>query len=281
MTPQLGVAVGFGASGVAAALDGLATLLESRAARTTGRQTRRRVARYGVGLTVDFLGWVMTVVALRFLPVFAVQAVLGTQIAIAAVLARRAFQTSVSARDLVAIGCVAGGLGLIAAGATTRTGPVAPGPVVLGVLAALAAGLVAAALTARTREGAVPRAVVAGLAYGSSRVAVRALLQIPGITLVVLWRQPLAYLVAVFTALGIAMYATSLRRTTPSVPSAVTTVTGVVFPGALAMLLLGDRIRPGWWWLSGLGLVLAVAGVSAVVHDQNTTGTRTESQTVR
>ncbi|WIX75617.1 hypothetical protein QRX50_29445 [Amycolatopsis carbonis] len=100
------------------------------------------------------------------------------------------------------------------------------------MLAALAAGLAAAALTATTSEGAVPCAVVAGLVYGSSRVAVRALLQIRAITLLVLWRQPLAYLVMVFTALRIAMYATSLRRTTPSVPSAVTTVTGVVFPGA-------------------------------------------------
>ncbi|WIX75618.1 hypothetical protein QRX50_29450 [Amycolatopsis carbonis] len=59
------------------------------------------MAGYGVGLTVDFLGWVMTVVALRFLPVFAGQAVLGTQIAIAAMLVRHAFQTSVSACDLV------------------------------------------------------------------------------------------------------------------------------------------------------------------------------------
>ncbi|WP_020658848.1 hypothetical protein [Amycolatopsis benzoatilytica] len=259
MTPFLAAATGFGAAAAAAALDGTATILESRAAHAT----RHRARRYSIWLSVDLLGWATAVVALRFLPVFAVQAVLATQIAFAAVSARR----SLTARDLTAVGGTAAGLGLVAASATTRTGPAAPEPVVVAVLGGLAVLLAVVALSAK-REGPVPHALLAGLAYGGSRVALRAVLQTPVLVMADLVRMPLVYLALAFTVLGIAMYATSLRQTVPAVPSAVTTMTGVVFPGALAILLLGDRVRPGWWWLTGFGVLLAGAGVFALVRGE-------------
>jgi len=67
-------------------LNSVAGLLESDATRhVTPRRSLAAQPRYLAGLVVDGLGWACTVVALRDLPVFVVQAVLGGAIALTAV----------------------------------------------------------------------------------------------------------------------------------------------------------------------------------------------------
>ncbi|MEU7785571.1 hypothetical protein [Amycolatopsis sp. NPDC049159] len=271
MTGDAAIAFGFAAALLAAVLDGVATVLQATAAQHTGSSLPVRAALYGAGLVVDVLGWGVAVFALRFLPVFAVQSIVAGQTAIAVLLARVVLRSALHKVDLFGIAAAGAGLGLLAAGATGSTGWSAPPPVVLAVLLILFVVLLVAGLSA-LRRGTVARSVVAGCAYGGSVLAVRALLLRPGATSSVdaLLAQPLTYVTIGFAALGIPLYAAALRRSTPTVPSAIVTMIEVVVPGALAMILLGDRIRPGWWWLSGIGLVLAALGVTAlVVRDAN------------
>ncbi|OLT10152.1 hypothetical protein BJF78_29285 [Pseudonocardia sp. CNS-139] len=72
---------------VAMVLNSLGALLQADGAR---RATRKRPAfiqpRYVIGLVTDLLAWGCSVLALRVLPVFAVQAVVGGTIAMTAVL---------------------------------------------------------------------------------------------------------------------------------------------------------------------------------------------------
>jgi drug/metabolite transporter (DMT)-like permease len=97
-----------------------AGLLQADATRRA-RRRRPLVAQplYLGGLVVDGLGWTCTIVALRYLPVFAVQAVLGGAIALTALAARKLLRSVQRAVDRIAIGaCV---LGLILA--ATRSTP--------------------------------------------------------------------------------------------------------------------------------------------------------------
>ncbi|WP_432845016.1 hypothetical protein ACQPXB_28150 [Amycolatopsis sp. CA-161197] len=110
------------------------------------------------------------------------------------------------------------------------------------------------------------------MSYGGSRIAARAAK--PGITFDVV-------LGLTFTVLGVTTYATALRHGTPTAPSAVTTMTGVVFPGALAVLLLGDRVRSGWWRLSGVGLLVAGASVTVLIRRQTDAEKRAKSPSKR
>jgi hypothetical protein len=86
----------------ATVLNSVAGLLQSDATRRVSEH-RSLIAqpRYLGGLGVDALGWVCTVVALRQLPVFAVQAVLGGSIALTAVLARMVYGSALRTVDRV------------------------------------------------------------------------------------------------------------------------------------------------------------------------------------
>ena len=246
---------------VATVLNSIAGLLESDGARyASHRRPLGTQPRYLVGLLIDGLGWVCTVVALRSLPVFVVQAVLGGAIALTALGARWVYRSSLRRIDRWAIaGCVLG-LGLIAGSA----GPDHPAGLSLEALLGLfgAAGLLVVALVALRSSGrAWPLGVVAGLGFGGTSVAVRAVHRSGDTDPLALLTQPAVYLVLVFWAVGMVAYSRALALTSVAELTAVLVVTEIVAPGLAGIALLGDTVRPGWWWVLAIGLALAVTGV--------------------
>ena len=60
-------------------------------------------------------------------------------------------------------------------------------------------------------------------------------------------------------------FAEALRELGVSVPNDPS-VTEVVVPGLVGLVLLGDRVRPGWGAVLGAGWVLAVAGLGLLTR---------------
>lgn len=240
-------------------LNSAAGLLQSDAT----RRVRRRhplVAqpRYLGGLVMDGFGWACTVVALRYLPVFAVQAVLGGTIVLTALAASRLFGSVLRTVDRAAIVACVLGLGLVAASAgTDRPSTVSVAAYV--VLSVAAVGLGVAAVMLWRGERSWPLAVVAGLGFGGTSLAVRAVVD-PG-SMSGLLAQPAPYLVIVFWAVGMACYSRALVLGAVSRVTAVFLVTEVLVPGLAGIALLGDTVRSGWWVPLLVGLLIAVAGV--------------------
>jgi drug/metabolite transporter (DMT)-like permease len=219
------------------------------------------------GVAVDGLGWVCTVIALRHLPVFAVQAVLGGTIAVTALAARLLHRSALRRVDRVAVGACLVGLVLVAAsaGADQPSDASVTAYVVL-VAAGTALAVATVALWHSTR--AWPLAVVAGLGFGGTSLAVRAVHLAPGagVDLVGLLTQPAPYLVAAFWTIGLCSYSRALGLGTVSRVTAVFMVTEVIFPGFVGIAVLGDAVRTGWWPSLAAGLGLAVAGVVVLAH---------------
>lgn len=217
---------------------------------------------YLIGLLVDGLGWVCTVIALRHLPVFAVQAVLGATIAVTALAARLLYGSTLRPIDRVAVGACLIGLALVAASAGADQPPTAT---VTAYVVLFVAGAVLTVATIALWHGvrAWPLAVVAGLGFGGTSLAVRAVtLPAAGdISLVGLLTQPAPYLVVGFWAIGMTSYSRALGLGTVSRVTAVFIVTEVLFPGFVGIAVLGDAVRTGWWPALATGLGLAVAGV--------------------
>ena len=244
----------------AMALNSAAGLLESDATRGVGRgRSLVTRPRYLGGLVVDGLGWTSTVVALRFLPVFVVQAILGGAIVLIAVGARIVYGSALRGVDwLACAGCVVG-LALVAASAgPNRSTDASSAAVALGV-AAIA--LVVALVVAWRAGVAWTLALVAGMGFGGSSVAVRAVHLTAETGFVGLLGAPVLYLVIVFGAVGLAAYSRALERAGVARVTAVLLVTEVVVPGLAGMVLLGDSVRPGGWPAMVVGLMLAVVGV--------------------
>lgn len=248
---------------VAMLLNSTGALLQADGAR---RATRSRPVavqpRYIGGIVVDLVAWLCAVVALRTLPVFAVQAVIGGSIAVTAVVGARINDTPMTRRTRWAVVACILGLVLVAASAGSGRPPVASALVNMVLLVSFLV-LAVLVLVLRQYRTAWPLALVAGLGFGGTALAVRAAhVEIGvGFSPMALLSQPATYLVLGFWTVGMIGYSAALGRGEVGAVTAVFSVTEVVLPGIVGILLLGDPIRDGWDWPFVVGLLVAVVGV--------------------
>ncbi|MFR9803808.1 hypothetical protein ACL02T_16120 [Pseudonocardia sp. RS010] len=252
----------------ATVLNSGAGLLQSAAAQQTTSRTHLALRPlYLAGLLVDALGWICTVVALRHLPVFAVQAALGLSIALTAVATWGLYGIRLRVADRVGVGACVLGLGVVA-GSAGGEAPAAFSGTAIVVLGAAAAALAVAAIAVWRLPVAWPLSLIAGLGFGGTSLAVRAVHVAPDAAFEVgqLAGQPATYLIGVFWVIGITTYSRALTIGHLAGVTAVFSVTEVIAPGLVGIVLLGDPIRDGWLIPFVAGLVVAVAGVVALAN---------------
>lgn len=150
---------------------------------------------YLLGLACDGVAWLASLVALQWLPLFAVQALLAGSLAVTVILARCFLGARLRVRDRLAIGAVGLALIAVAASAGVESAAVAPRWFSPALLAALV--LVVGALLLLYRGGrAMGMAVVAGLAFSGAALGARSLV---GVTTP--WQvlgEPVAWSIATF-----------------------------------------------------------------------------------
>jgi drug/metabolite transporter (DMT)-like permease len=247
---------------VAMILYSVAGLLQAAGAQ---RATRRRPVavqpRFLAGLGVDVLAWLCAVLALQQLPVFAVQGVIGGSIAITALFSAHMVGARLPTASRFAVASCLVGLVLVAASAGEEHLTVRSRGVDLVLLIAVLL-LGVAALVLRTGSRAWPLALVAGMGFGGSALAVRAAHVQSGADFdpMALLGQPSTYLVIAYWVVGIVSYTGALSRGDIGAVTAVYLVTQVVVPGMVGIGLLGDPVRPGWVGVLVVGLTAAVAG---------------------
>jgi drug/metabolite transporter (DMT)-like permease len=256
------VLLGIVFAGIAMVLNSCGALLQAEGAR---RATRKRPAfiqpRYVAGLFTDLIAWGCSVLALRALPVFAVQAVIGGTIALTAVVGARLIGARLPTSTRIAVAACLVGLVVVAASAGSEHPPVQQRGVDVVLLVSLLL-LAVAVLALRQGRHAWPLALVSGMGFGGTALSVRAahVQTGEGLDIGLLLGQTSTYLVVGFWLVGMIGYTAALNRSDVGAVTAVFTVTEVLIPGMAGILLLGDPVRPGWGWVLALGLALAVAG---------------------
>jgi hypothetical protein len=240
-----------------------ANLLEAAGTRlATPDRPLWRQRRYLGGLALDAVGWLLSVAALRVLPVFAVQSVLAGTVPVTGVAAQGGSPRRLPRRELAAVAGTVLGLGLVAASAAPGRAPRLPAAAT-PVLATAALVLLALLVPAGRSGRPLLMAVVAGCAFGGVSLSVRAVHVASSLWTSVwdLLHEPLAYAVLAFGTTGTVLLARAMRRGAVGTVVAVLTVTEVLVPGLVGLAVLGDRVRPGWVSVLVLGWVLTVAGV--------------------
>lgn len=257
---------------VAAVAYGVASVLQAVAARAVGggeggvdpRLLVRvfRQWRYVLGTGLDVVGFLAQLVALRALPLFAVQAALAASLAVTAVVAAMVIGARLHTREWTAVGLVCAGLGLLGASAESEgSAPVGFGfHVALLVAAAVmaAGGVLAGRAPKQVRSPAL--GLVAGLEFALVALAGRI---IATNSLGAILSDPAVYTIAAAGALGMLFYASALQRGSVTTATALMVVGETVLPSLIGVLTLGDTTRPGFGVVAGAGFVLAV--VAALV----------------
>jgi hypothetical protein len=216
-----------------------------------------RDPRYLCGLLLVAGGFLLSVVAIRALPLFVVQAGRASSLGVTAVLAAVVFGTGLLQREKLALCGVAVGLVAVALAATPQGPAVVPGVVRWAVLfaAVVLAGLtIAAARTRPSPRSAARVAALAGSCFGLLALAARVLgpITLPGVL-----ADPSAYAVGVASAAGLAAGALALQRGTV-VTVTTTMVATEAALGSLLGLAVGDRPAEGMAWLAAAGFVVTV-----------------------
>jgi drug/metabolite transporter (DMT)-like permease len=217
------------------------------------------------GILLDVVGFAAEFTALRTVPVFLVQAVVASSLAVTALVAVPMLKARLRPREWAAIAAVSAGLAMLA----VATGPEGSAPIGDGFRLALLGCVVVLALAgfaagrARDPARSAVLGLVAGLAFGVVALAVRALRDLSPAHLL---RDPATYALVGAGVVAFLFFATGLQRGAVTVTTGAMVVGETLAPAAVGVLLLGDRTRPGFAPVAIAGFVVAVAGTLALAR---------------
>jgi drug/metabolite transporter (DMT)-like permease len=221
--------------------------------------------RFLASLCIDIVGFLAQLVALRRLPLFAVQAVIASNLAVTAVFAAWLIKVKLSWREWLAVAGVVVGVGLLGSSAGAQGASTVGAAFEIALMVAVAgvgvAGVAAARLPGRARTPAL--GATAGLGYAVLAVSARIL---PGFSPGQLVRSPAAYTLVAAGIVSFLMYATALEGGSVTVATAAVVLAETVPPAVVGVLFLGDSTRHGLAGLAVAGFVLAVACAVALAR---------------
>lgn len=248
---------------------GIASVLQALAARQTeqsqGLDPRLmlrlvRSWRFLLGTGLDGLAFLFSLAALRTLPLFAVQSIVASFLAVTAVLGAIFLHLRLRRSDVIGVAVVVVGLIMVGLSAAKEQ-PGVPNPSAhWGVLVAAVLLVALAVPLARLSgsAGAAALGALAGLGFGATSVAARVISS--PITLHGLLVDPATYGLLIAAAVALLTYSTALQRGSVTQATAPLVIMETVAPAVVGLLVLGDHPRPGWAWVAVIGFVLAVAG---------------------
>jgi len=283
---------------IAALCYGVAAVMQAIAVRAASRRTAEAVGRAGEGvdpgllvrmlrqglflgsIAIDLTGFIAQLIALRRLPLFAVQAIMAANLAVTAVFAAWLMKMRLELREWLAVAGVVVGVALLglSAGAegARRVGSEFELGLIVAVVGVGLSGFAVARLPNPVRTPAL--GAIAGLGYAVLAVAARIL---PGFAPLQLIRSPATYTLAAAGIVSFLLYATALEGGSVTTATAAVVLAETVPPAIVGVLFLGDTTRHGLTAIAALGFVLAVVSALALARfgeagDHDDEGARTE-----
>jgi hypothetical protein len=222
---------------------------------------------YIVGTVCDLLAWAGSMIALRELAVYLVESVLAGSLAITVIAARIFLASRLRRRDAVAIVVTVAALTVLAMSAGPQEAVVPSAMLRIGFcVAAVATALIGWVSTKVGPPGVA--AGLAGLALGAAALCGRALTlpphaaEHPLSAVLAIVTEPVTGALVIFAVTGMLLYANALQRGQVGPVTAVLWIAEVIVPSAMALLMLGDTVRPGWDLpATAAGLVTVAAAV--------------------
>lgn len=219
-----------------------------------------RSPRYLLALVLVACGFGLSILALRTLPLFVVQAGRASSLAITALLSVLLLRVRLRTMEVLAVLGIGAGLVVVAATA----GPQSPAAVGTAVRLALLGAVLVIAFAAGValRIGApahagVLLALLAGLCFGLLALGARLL---HGLSPQVLIADPVAWAMAGAGGLGLLLGAMSLQRAGVVTVTSAMVATETVVGAVLGMIICGDRPAAGTGALALGGFLLVLAG---------------------
>ncbi|HSZ99352.1 MAG TPA: hypothetical protein VK802_03175 [Streptosporangiaceae bacterium] len=227
-----------------------------------------RMLRQGLflgSIAIDLLGFVAQLVALRKLPLFAVQAIMASNLAVTAVCAAWLMKIRLALREWLAVAGVVIGVALLGLSAGAQGAAKVGKEFELGlIVAVVAVGVVGFAVARLPNPVRTPAlGAIAGLGYAVLAVSARIL---PGFAPIQLIKSPAAYTLAAAGIVSFLLYATALEGGSVTTATAGVVLAETMPPAVVGVLFLGDTTRHGLAAVAILGFILAVVCAVALAR---------------
>ena len=218
-----------------------------------------------LSLAIDFAGFVCQLIALRRLPIFEVQVIIASNLAVTAVFAAWLMHMVLSLREWAAVISVVVGVGLLGSSAGSEGATNVGVDFRLALIAALAAIAVAGVAAARlpSQYRTVALGAMAGLGYAVLAICARIL---PGFTPAVLIKSPAAYTLAAAGIISFMLYASALESGSVTVATAAVILLETAPPALIGVLFLGDSTKPGLVAPAIAGFIMALVSAIALAR---------------
>jgi drug/metabolite transporter (DMT)-like permease len=268
---------------VSALCYGIASVLQAISVRAASRRSVAEVGQAGQGvdagllvrmlhqglflasIVIDLVGFIAQLVALRRLPLFAVQAIIAANLAVTAVFAAWLMRVRLAPREWLAVSGVVVGVGLLSLSAGAEGAARVGSAFELGLIVAVAGvgvgGFAVARLPNPVRTPAL--GAIAGLGYGIVAVAARIL---PGFGAIQLLKSPASYTLAAAGIVSFLLYATALEGGSVTTATAAVILAETAPPALIGVIFLGDTTRHGLTAVAAVGFVLAVVCALALAR---------------
>ena len=252
--------------------NGIAAILEKISADKVARATTLRIGLlwrllhdwpYLLGLGLDGLAWLLTLVAVHNLPLFVAQPIIALSIVVTVLIDRLLLHHRLTKRAIVALLCIVGGIGLLAMAATPETAQ-AVGAVVRWVIIGFPVVLaVAGTLLVKNnhRYASVALGALSGIGFGGTAITGRMLSFGQPYWHVLV--NPLLWSLLAYGLVGLLLFTIALQRQLASTINAAMVAFETVVPILVGIILLGDTPKNGRWSLVLIGLILT--GVGTVI----------------
>jgi drug/metabolite transporter (DMT)-like permease len=215
--------------------------------------------RFLASLGIDIVGFIAQLVALQRLPLFAVQAIIASNLAVTAVFAALLMHVRLSLREWLSVSGVVVGVGLLGTSAGAEGAATVGFAFQLELMVTVACVAVAGLAPARTPA----LGACAGLGYAVLAIAARIL---PGFSPQQLVRNPASYTLAAAGIVSFLLYASALEGGSVTVATAAVVLAETMPPAVVGVVFLGDTTRHGLTGVAVLGFLLAVACAVALAR---------------
>ena len=228
-------------------------------------------APYMAGIVLDIIGWLLTLVAVRALPLFLVQSVISANIVIADLLDELVLRRRLPRSAYGLILMIIVGLTVLASTAapTQVNQPITDWYQWSALILLIILSLVGSVLVKlKARAAAIGLAVIAGIAFGGISIVGRLL-----IINVPFWHfleSPLSWVLIAYSGLGMLFFSIALQRTSATTVNAVAVALQTIAPAAIGLALLGDGVRDGYWPVMITAMTVTLIGAVVLASLRST-----------
>ncbi|HUD03283.1 MAG TPA: DMT family transporter [Patescibacteria group bacterium] len=215
---------------------------------------------YLVGIILDILAWVFTLIAVHNLPLFVVQPIIAFSVVITAIVERFIFHKKFTTTIICAIALTIAGLSLLATTAAPETSVNVRGLVqTIIILGPILFGIIGVIFVKKKDQSAtIVLAAIAGLSFGGTTVTGRMLkFSQP------YWHTFFSFLFVALVAygiIGLLLFTMALQRNLATIVSAVMITFETVVPIIIGLLFLGDTPKHNLWTVMVIGACIALSG---------------------